>query len=148
MHIQADRATHPSDHRHPSPPPHAVVPQRTSGTTTQTDTSSTAQSRQVAGTAERKARARSPPNKTAYPSAFSQQSPRPRSTDPKIKPGRSHNPQFHASKSDSSRRHPVDCPSMSARVPGYICLASLRVSGLRLIVVMPWCKSPVTSTAK
>src|ERR1035437_578161 len=44
------------------------------GKTTQTDTSSNAQSRQVAGAAERKARARSPSPKTAYPSAFSQTS--------------------------------------------------------------------------
>src|ERR1039458_1473264 len=42
------------------------------GETTQTDTSSNAQSRQVAGAAKRKARARSPSPKTAYPSAFSQ----------------------------------------------------------------------------
>src|ERR1019366_5553327 len=45
------------------------------GKTTQTDTSSNAQSRQVAGAAERKARARSPSPKTAYPSAFSQRRP-------------------------------------------------------------------------
>jgi hypothetical protein len=45
------------------------------GKTTQTDTSSTAQSRQVAGAAKRKARARSPSPKTAYPSAFSQRRP-------------------------------------------------------------------------
>src|ERR1019366_5650839 len=45
------------------------------GKTTQTDTSSNAQSRQVAGAAERKARARSPSPKTAYPSAFSQTRP-------------------------------------------------------------------------
>src|ERR1019366_3102420 len=45
------------------------------GKTTQTDTSSNAQSRQVAGAAKRKARARSPPPKTAYPSAFSQRRP-------------------------------------------------------------------------
>src|ERR1039458_442783 len=45
------------------------------GKTTQTDTSSNAQSRQVAGAAKRKARARSPSPKTAYPSAFSQRRP-------------------------------------------------------------------------
>jgi hypothetical protein len=45
------------------------------GKTTQTDTSSNAQSGQVAGAAERKARARSPSPKTAYPSAFSQRRP-------------------------------------------------------------------------
>src|ERR1039458_6024778 len=45
------------------------------GKTTQTDTSSNAQSRQVAGAAERKARAQSPSPKTAYPSAFSHERP-------------------------------------------------------------------------
>src|ERR1019366_10598203 len=45
------------------------------GKTTQTDTSSNAQSRQVAGAAKRQARARSPSPQTAYPSTFSQRRP-------------------------------------------------------------------------
>ena len=77
VHVQADRTTNPSRQSHHSPPTRLTVSGRTSGTTTQTDTSSTAQSRQVAGAAERKARARSPSIKTAYPSAFSQESPCP-----------------------------------------------------------------------
>jgi hypothetical protein len=89
MHVQANRATDPSRHRHPSPPQLELWCGRTSGTTTQTDTSSTALSRPVAGAAERKARARSPSIKTAYPSAFSQTSPCPGSADPKLAPGQS-----------------------------------------------------------
>src|ERR1039458_5181378 len=58
------------------------------GKTTQTDTSSNAQSRQVAGAAERIARARSPSPKTAYPSAFSQEGPCPGSPDRRPGPGR------------------------------------------------------------
>ena len=69
------------------------------GKTTQTDTSSTAQSRQVAGAAERKARARSPSPKTAYPSALSQEGPCPGSPDAMPETGRTSKKQFHTAKS-------------------------------------------------
>jgi hypothetical protein len=79
VHVQADRSTDPSRqcqcHRSPPQVVGLTHGERTSGTTTQTDTSSHAQSRQVAGAAKRKARARSPSPKTAYPSAFSQTRP-------------------------------------------------------------------------
>ena len=48
-----------------------------------------AQSRQVAGAAERKARARSPSIKTAYPSAFSQEAPVPDHRNLRPRPGQS-----------------------------------------------------------
>lgn len=48
--------------------------------------------------------------------------------------------------SDRSRASSADRRKYERDVRGYICLACLRVSGLRLIVVMPWCRSPVTRT--
>ena len=68
-----DRPTSPT----PSSPPHnAVDTQRENQRDNDTDRYVlAAQSRQVAGAAERKARARSPSRKPAYPPAFSQQKP-------------------------------------------------------------------------
>lgn len=69
---QADRATDPSGHCHPTPPQLVMIG---AGEPAGDDTDRyevKAQSRQVAGAAERKARAQSPSIKTAYPSAFSQ----------------------------------------------------------------------------
>src|SRR5207302_6422066 len=88
VHVQANRTTDPSGHSHPHLHSSNCQSGRTSGTTTQTDTSSQAQSRQVAGAAERKARARSPSIKTAYPSAFSREGPCPGSAEPTARTGR------------------------------------------------------------
>jgi hypothetical protein len=104
-----DRLAGRTDHcrsgwrRPPAAPAFSVVSAgRTSGTTTQTDTSSTAQFRQVAGAAERKARARSPSIKTAYPSAFSQcEASVPDQPNLRANPDRASHEQFHASRSRS-----------------------------------------------
>ncbi len=70
---------------------------RTSGTTTQTDTSSKLNPGKSQRRPERTARARSPSIKTAYPSAFSQRGPCPGSAELRHNPGRTSHPQFHAS---------------------------------------------------
>ena len=73
-----------------TPPPHlhtTLTRGRTSGTNDTDRYELEAQSRQVAGAAEQKARARSPSSKTAYPTAFSQQSPCPSQPDPRPSPG-------------------------------------------------------------
>ena len=76
VHIQADRSTHPSDQRHCFTSTVVVDTRRENQRENDTDRYELeAQSRQVAGAAERKARARSPSPKTAYPSAFSQRRP-------------------------------------------------------------------------
>ena len=103
MHIQADRATDPSRqsqlaHLHSS----CSRCGRTSGTTTQTDTSSTAQSRQVAGAAERNARAQTPIDQNGLPVyVLPIKAPVPDRPTLRPTPDRATAPQFHASKSDS-----------------------------------------------
>src|SRR5215218_5219961 len=77
VNIQADRGTDPPRQRHPSPPTMRLT-QRENQRDNDTDRYVlAAQSRQVAGAAERKARARSPSRIPAYPPAFSQRSPCP-----------------------------------------------------------------------
>src|SRR6478672_2810906 len=85
-----------------------------------------AQSRQVAGAAERKARARSPSRKPAYPPAFSQRSPCPGSLDAKAGPGQS----LHGAFSCRERRQPRRATQRS-----WICVqggSALRPSDLWL----------------
>ena len=96
VNIQADRATHPPCQRHPHL--HSVDTQRENQRDNDTDRYELeAQSRQVAGAAERKARARSPPIKTAYPSAFSQEGPVPDQPALRPLPDGASGEQFHAS---------------------------------------------------
>src|SRR5215213_7310644 len=73
-----------------------------------------AQSRQVAGPAERKARARSPSRKPAYPSAFSQQSPCPGSLDATVGPGQSLRRAFSCRDKQRQAALPSPCRSTSA----------------------------------
>src|SRR5207237_8003283 len=91
VHIKTDRATHPTQQAHHSPPRQCVhVAGEPAGQRHRPIRAlSVAQSRQVAGAAERKARARSPSIKTAYPSAFSQRSPCPGSPEPTADAGQS-----------------------------------------------------------
>jgi hypothetical protein len=89
VHIQADRSTHPSHQCHPSTSTNVVDSERENQPNNDTDRYKLkAQPRQVAGAADRKARARSPSRKTAYPSALSQEGPCPGSTQPTIRTGR------------------------------------------------------------
>src|SRR5665213_4172714 len=85
------------------------------GKTTQTDTSSNAQSRQVARSAERKARARSPSPKTAYPSAFSQRRPLSRM-----------NQTFGPNRTDPSNA--IFMPRMAGSAPDFGRRPALRIS--------------------
>ena len=89
VNVQSDRSTDPPRQRHPHL--HQLVDvQRENQRDNDTDRYVlAAQSRQVAGAAERKARARSPSRKPAYPPAFSQQSPCPGSPDATAGPGQS-----------------------------------------------------------
>ena len=89
-----------------------------------------AQSRQVAGAAERKARARSPSRKPAYPPAFSQQSPRPGSLDATAGPGQS----LHGASSCREKRQPAPTRRLA-----HVCsfaIPRLRSCGPRLLPIV------------
>jgi hypothetical protein len=99
VHIQADRETDPSSQRHASPPVKLTVRWENQRDNDKDRCELEAQSKQVAGAAERKARARSPSIKTAYPTAFSQTKPLSRMTGNLCPtPDRASERQFHTSK--------------------------------------------------
>jgi hypothetical protein len=75
-----------------------------------------AQSRQVAGAAERKARARSPSRKPAYPPAFSQQSPCRRSLDATAGPGQSLQRAFSCREEERSAERAVHAEAALCRL--------------------------------
>jgi hypothetical protein len=117
MHIQTDRSAGPARHSHNSPP-RSALPVRENQRDNDTDRYELlAQSRQVAGAADRKGRARSPSRKPACPPTFSQKAAIPDQPNLRTAPDGPSTQQFHAAIWDSAADGRVYAGGRSQEVP-------------------------------